>query len=278
MSKNVSVEVLVATMHQFSLKKYEEMNLQTDAVFANQADEYSYMTSNIDNHRVRMITTATRGVGKNRNIALMHADGDIAILADDDMQFTNGYESAVIDAFKKVKKADVIIFNITTEGYDHGRRTNERIKRIHYHNAFNYGAARIAIKINSLKREGILFNENFGGGTIYSAGEDSLFIKELLSRGLKVYAYPYTIAVVNQANSTWFRGYNDKYFFDKGALFKAISRHLYWLLLLQDVIRHRKMYAVSHMSLRQILIVEFEGARNYTNLNPFNASNRLKTK
>lgn len=269
LNKNASLEVLVATMHQVSFDKYHEMNIQSDAVFANQSEGYFYQSSIINGHRVKMVTTSTRGVGKNRNIALMHSESDIIVLADDDMHFAEGYENIVINAFKRIKKADVIVFNIDTEGFDHGRRTNKKIQRVHYYNAFNYGAARIAIKSKALKREGIFFNENFGGGTFYSAGEDSLFIKSLLSHGLRVYVYPFTIATVNQEESTWFRGHNAKYFYDKGALFKAISKRFYWLLLVQDVIRHRGIYSDSHMTIWQILRTERTGARNYDNLIPF---------
>jgi hypothetical protein len=48
-----SIEVLVATMSQKDLSKYNEMNIQTDAVFANQDDRYDYLEEVI----VKMIFT-----------------------------------------------------------------------------------------------------------------------------------------------------------------------------------------------------------------------------
>ncbi|MDP4117859.1 MAG: hypothetical protein Q8873_01560 [Bacillota bacterium] len=63
----------------------------------------------------------------------------------------------------------------------------------------------------------------FGGGAIYSSGEDTLFICDLLKKRLKVYVYSATIVAVQQGQSTWFSGYSNKYLFDEGALYRAIS-------------------------------------------------------
>lgn len=58
------LELLIATMNQQDLKKYNEMNIKTDAIFANQADKYDYIEECIDNNKVKMITTKERGVRK----------------------------------------------------------------------------------------------------------------------------------------------------------------------------------------------------------------------
>ncbi len=263
------LQVLVVTMNQFDMRKYDEMNLKTDTLFANQANRTEYSSRVIKNHCVEMITTATRGVGKNRNIALLYASGDIVLLADDDIIYVDDYEAIILEAFEEIENADAIIFNVETIGKKVNRRINTEIKRVHFYNSFNYGAVRIAVRRKCLQREGITFNENFGGGTIYSAGEDSLFICEMLSKNLKIYTYPKKIAIVKQFESTWFTGYNRKFFYDKGALFYAISPRFYKLLSFQDALRHRKMYSDSGLTLYQILRLENQGALGYKKLIPF---------
>ena len=65
----------------------------------------------------------------------------------------------------------------------------------------------------------------FGGGAKYSAGEDSIFLKSCLDNGLKIYAVPYALAFLNDDRpSTWFNGYTDKYFFDKGVLYSCLYK------------------------------------------------------
>lgn len=262
------VQVLVATMRQDGFQKVQEMNIQTDAIFANQADRCSVEKCELGDKNIRMITTATKGVGINRNIGLLNATGDILIIADDDMQYVDGYETMVKEAFEKCPKADAVLFNIVSIGGESNRRENKKIKRIRFFNAFNYGAARIAVKRTSLSRHNIFFNTNFGGGTKFSSGEDSLFLADMLKKKLKIYCYPATIATVDQTQSTWFRGYTKKFFYDKGVLFAAISRRWARLLALQDLIRHRN-YKKGGLNFFQAYRLMKEGIKGFSTLREY---------
>lgn len=69
------VEVVCVTMGQKDLTIADKMHITGDAVFGNQADGYRKETQLNAGRTLRMITTDTRGVGFNRNIALLHAAG-----------------------------------------------------------------------------------------------------------------------------------------------------------------------------------------------------------
>lgn len=113
-----------------------------------------------------------------------------------------------------------------------------------------FGAARIAVKVNSISMNNIYFNLNFGGGCQFSNGEDTLFLYECLRKKLKIYAVNDTIAkLTHERESTWFSNYNEKYFEDKFILYYTMSKKIYKLLFLQDVIRHRKLYNCSPIKL-----------------------------
>ena len=60
-----------------------------------------------------MITTNTKGVGKNRNICLIFADAEYILFADDDVKYDDGVMEAVLKAFSDIPKADVIAFGIS---------------------------------------------------------------------------------------------------------------------------------------------------------------------
>ena len=109
----------------------------------------------------------------NRNLALNLADGDICVIADDDIVYNAGYTNTVQEAFKSIPSADMIIFNIETLGGNIGRRQNSKIKRVRNYNFMNYGAARIAFKRESVLKKNIWFSHLFGGGAVYSSGEDT---------------------------------------------------------------------------------------------------------
>ena len=265
---NRKLEVLVAAMNQTDYSLIEQMNLQTDATIGNQCSRCSDYKLIYNNQQINYINRIKKGVGYNRNECLFNSKGDILTFADEDMRFVDGYENIILEAFEKIPDADAIIFNINTIGQDMGRRSNAKIKRVRIFNALNYGAARISVKSYSIKRENITFHTCFGGGTRYSSGEDTLFIVDILKHKLKIYTYPVTIASVNQQESTWFQGYNDKYYFDKGALFKNISRKFYLILCLQYLIRHHE-YRKNGISFTKALSLMYKGSRSFMQLQAF---------
>lgn len=245
------LQVLVAAMNQTGDSLPDKMNIQTDAIVGNQCATNSIEEFLYKNHRIKYLNFSERGVGLNRNNALMRADGDILIFADEDETFNDGYADVVEKAYCDIPDADAIIFNITTVGATVGRREIKKVHRIHWWNALNYGAARLTVRNDSVKRENIVFHRQFGGGTSYSSGEDTLFITDLIKRGQKVFAYPANIASVDQTSSTWFRGYTEKYFYDKGALFAALSKKIGWLLCRLILYKNKDQFFREGISYRQ---------------------------
>ena len=238
----MNVQVLVAAMHQTDHSLLEKMNIHSDAIIGNQCEENRIENMQWNGHKIQYYSFAERGVGLNRNNSLMRADGDICLFADEDMRYYDDYAQIVKRAFEERPDADAIVFNIDIKGPNMGSRRNVASKRVRWFNALSYGASRLAVKTDSVKRENIMFHRCFGGGTMFSCGEDTLFIVDMLKHKLKIYTYPATIAQVDQNTSTWFSGYNKKYLYDKGVLFRAISKRWCSLLCLQALIRHSQMY------------------------------------
>lgn len=210
------VEVIVATMHQKDFSLFEEMNIQTDVIFCNQCDENKFEETVIDGCRVRMLSTNTRGSAVNRNLGMQMSKAEICIFADDDITYFDGYEKMICDAFDKYKKP-VIIFNFESSGrskMSNYTKKNATTKR-------TFGAPRIAYKNASIEKQSICFCDVFGAGAKYSCGEDSLFCRLLHKNKNKFFRVTTVIGNIHYGESTWFNGYTDKYFFDKGALCKA---------------------------------------------------------
>ena len=218
------LQVLLATMNQNDLSIAEKMNLRCSAVIANQAGR----EETVSKDNMKMITTATRGVGLNRNIALLAADAEIVLFADDDVVYHDDMEKAVLAAFQENPKADVLIFGMDmVKGGKVTERRNEKKRRLRVWNAMRFGTYRIAARRSALLRENIFFHQQFGGGCPFSAGEDSLFLKSCFDRGLKVYAHDYVLGRCCKDSSSWFVGYNEKYFYDKGVLVRRLFPRLH---------------------------------------------------
>ena len=219
----MSFQILVATMNQKDFSKIDEMKICSDAVFANQADCNRVDETVYNGHKYIMITTDMRGVGNNRNMTIMRAEADICLLADDDMEYADGYEEKIIHEFDTHPEADVIIFNIGTSTPEYGRIPTQikKFKRLHKWNRNPFGAPRIAFRLNSIKKKNIYFTTFFGGGCIFKAGEDTIWIEQLLNAGLKIYLSPENIGNVSYSNTTSYTEDTREKLYTKGAMLEA---------------------------------------------------------
>lgn len=237
----MTVQTLVVTTNQLNNDIVEKMNLKTDTIIGNQCG-VDRMEEFIHNgSKIQMLSLSTKGVGKNRNEVLMRANADVCVLADDDMCFFDNYEDLVVTWFERLPQADILIFNL--EEAKPRRHKFEEVQRINWLNYRKYGAARIAFRLRPILLNGIMFNMMFGGGCPYSCGEDTLFLDTCLRKGLKIYGVPATLASITDGNSTWFQGYNDKYFFDRGVLYYIQNKRLCKFQAVYHCVKYRKKYS-----------------------------------
>lgn len=180
--------------------------------------------------------------GLSRNNALMRANGDIIVFADQDEVFVDNYEKIITEAFEKQKDADLIFFNVPSKNDKRQSKKIIKNKKVSWYNYLRYGAVRIAAKREKIIINNIFFPLLFGGGAEYSNGEDSIFIKECIDKGLKLYTNNSIIGYVSQEDSTWYNGYNEKYFKDRGALYAYMYDKFPLLYCLQFLYRNRKEY------------------------------------
>lgn len=260
------VQVLVAAMYEGGASLARRLGITTDAVIGCQCDKNGTEQETVEGAEIVTCYSTERGVGLNRNTALLHATAEFCLIADDDMRYFDGYGETVEKAFDSHPEADVIIFNV-----DEPRRKKpfviKKPFRVGWHNFMRFATFRFAIRTASIREKGILFHLDFGGGTRYAHGEDSIFLADCLGAGLRVIALPDTVATLTYTReSTWFQGFNDKYFNDQGALYAAISRRHFRFLCLQDVLRHRKKYSVHGGVLRNYKMM-VHGAKKFLTAN-----------
>ncbi len=258
----MKLQILVTCMHQKDLSIAEKMNIQGDALIANQADSCGYEKSN----GIGMVTTNSRGLSKNRNIALAYADSDAEYImfSDDDLVFKDGYEKMVLDEFNKHPEAEAIKFNLydisKTRKLDSRRTT--KFQRGTRRNVTSGGVCTLTIRQDVLKRCNLKFNENFGAGTEDYCGEDTIFIQDLLKKKVKLYLSPVEIAGIDQTESTWFDGYNEKRFYVAGKVLAAIYPKLSYLLAIRSSYKFSRRETCD-MKFTDILKSYFKGIYDY---------------
>ncbi len=234
----MKVQVLASVMNQSMEQIAEQMNLQSDAVIINQCERLDYEEMEYRGRKVRFFCFPDRGVGKSRNEAILRADRDICLFSDEDIVYEDGYEEAICREFERNPKADMILFNIEVEEARRTYHITER-RRVHWYNCGRYGAVSFAVRRDRLFQSGVMFSLLFGGGAKYSAGEDSLFLKEFMGKGYRVYTAPVTIGREQAGDSTWFAGYNEKFFYDRGVLYTALYGRLARAMALRFLLAHR---------------------------------------
>jgi glycosyltransferase involved in cell wall biosynthesis len=253
------VEVLVATTKQVDLAIFTKMNIQTDVIIANQCDQNGFVEQYSNGCRVRMLSTNTKGVGINRNLAMQLSEAEICLLADDDLVYTDGYEQIVLKEFDENPQASIIGFSIT----EVGQKTQPRIYNHTKKTKHNFGAAVIAYRNSDIKKANISFIRLFGGGAKYSCGEDSLFCFDAKRKGLVIYQSKENLGSLNVGNSSWFHGYTDKYYYDKGAIYCALSNTFGGLYCIRQLFIHPEQYKRGNKTFWQALHLMNNGRMGY---------------
>lgn len=235
----MNLEVLVSAVDKDAVELVSQMNICTDAVLVNQCDRYAFDALAAGKGKVKCFSMPERGVGLSRNTALLHASGDVVLFSDEDIVLAEDYEAKIAKAYRELPGADMILFNVQVAP---ARRTywNREIRRITCCNYGRYPAYSISAKLPSLRRANAHYSLLFGGGAKYSNGEDSLFLRDCLRAGLRIYAHTTCIGEEKERESTWFSGYHEKFFRDRGVLYHHLYGKLAIPLSLRFLLAHRE--------------------------------------
>ena len=221
------LQILVSAVNKNAAKLPEMMNIASDAVIVNQiigeaGQEFVNVPSEleevINENNIRILNRHEKGVGLSRNTAFIISDHEIIQFADDDIVYDKGYSQKILDEFDAHPEADIILFNVRAQA---GRETywNNDYARVSWMNYGRYPAYAICARRDKLVKAGVKYSLLFGGGAPYMNGEDSLFLHDCLKAGLSVYRTTVALGHERESESTWFNGYTEKFFFDRGVLY-----------------------------------------------------------
>lgn len=240
----MKVEVLASVVNQNLKDIAERMGIESDAVIINQTDHFGYEEYEINCgngiKNIRCYSFEEHGVGLSRNNALMRACGDILLFSDEDIVYDSGYEDKILAEFAKHPEADFLLFNMRV-GEARATYHTDKFHRVHIWNAGRYPTYSFAVRRDKLWAANIAFSLLFGGGAKYSNGEDSLFLRDCLKFGLKIYAVPVELGEEQERESTWFKGYTEKFFLDRGVLYHFLYGRLAYFMAVRFVFAHGKV-------------------------------------
>lgn len=228
----MKLEVLISCMNQEDTSIVEKSKLTGDVLIINQCQKDQVTKICKDNQRIRMISTTQRGLSNSRNMAILTSDREICLLCDDDEVFSSNYEEAILRSFEQLPDADIIAFNV--------RNKVTRIKkqcRVHFFQSLKLASYQLAFRRNAILTHEVSFDPYMGAGSGNGCGEENKFLIDCLKKGLKIYFVPEIIAELQESSSTWFHGYDETFFLQRGSATRymmgflpAILYGIYYLL------------------------------------------------
>ena len=214
-----------------------------------------------DDYEVIWIDSDERGLSKSRNLAIKNSKADICLIADDDMIYANQYKNIILEQFNLHTNYDILVFQI--EGINKKfKKYNKKSKDINFINSMKISSVEIAFRRKKIVENNIEFNELFGAGAKYYCGEENIFLYDAIRKKMKIKYIPIKIADIYLGDSTWFEGYNNRYFITKGAAFTAMSKLFSIPLILQFAFRKRKLYK-ERISTFKVISLMLYGKKEY---------------
>ncbi len=203
------VNILIATIDD-GIDRIEEILLDprpdVKYIVSHQvtAEEYRREPAALEREDVVVEQLKGRGISRNRNNAIAVADGDIALLADDDVRYRQEYINALIKTFNDDSSIDVACFKIATSGEeesykDYAERSYLLNEEVHHY----VSSMEIAFRLKAVKNRNIVFDQRFGlGSKFVSYGEEAVFIHDCIKAGLKVKYVPVYIVEHSAQSAT----------------------------------------------------------------------------
>ncbi len=238
----MKLEVLLSCMNQKDLGIVKRSRITSDVLVINQADGEDIEEQVENGQRIRMFTTNERGLSRSRNMALKYAEGDICVLCDDDEIFEKNYRDKILKSFEKINKADIIAFDVANKE----TRLKRKVRRIGYLSSLRISSCQIAFRRKSIVDNNLSFDVYMGAGSGNGCGEENKFLLDALKVGLKIFYVPVQIAKLDSQTSTWFDGFDQVFFYQRGTATRYMLGYLPSVIYgIYYIIFKRKRYVVS---------------------------------
>src|SRR5699024_1825712 len=192
-------------------------------------------------HGIKWINIDQIGLSRSRNLGIDISTSEYVYLTDDDIVIDKKFEQIIEKQIIKFPETDIFAFQVSGIN-ENFKKYPTKIKNIGFLRSLKLSSVQLIMKTQFIKENNLYYDELFGTGSKYKMGEENIFVFDALKKGAKIRYIPYEIAKVYIGESSWFTGYNKKYFFDRGAIFYLMFRKFSYIYSLSFCIRKRKLY------------------------------------
>lgn len=238
----MTLEVLLSCMHQSDDSLVRRSGLTGDVLLVSQGGGTFCKRFNTLHGTARVFGISDHGLTKSRNWAIAHSQADVCLLCDDDEVFVPDYETRILNAYAQNPTADLIIFKMANQS----AAFSDKPRWLHGLALAHIASWQISFQRQRLLDARVKFDELLGAGSGNGAEEELKFLLDCRRAGLRILYVPIEIASVAQTDSTWFHGFDEAFFENRG----ATTRYILGLPLslvygLYYVAAKRRLYAKS---------------------------------
>lgn len=259
--KYVKLEVLIAAQNirstdQLPRVAEELLSEGCDAVLINQVNKGPGLKS--PSKHLRIYSYPECGICRSRNRALQHAEGDVLLITDDDVELLEGFEETIVEAFAKHPEADIITFQCLNK---RGEKRKDYGDSSYWHNLrtlMQVSSVEIAIRHVSLARTPLEFDSRFGIGSQIPTGGETVFLSDALRRGFRILYLPYPIVSHPDESSGRALYHNPKLIRAKGGMFYRIFGWRAYLVSALFALKKRRETGYSLVKNVQLLYTGME--------------------
>lgn len=215
---NMKLTLIITTMNLTNDKVVELIRnrpLQSFVIVSNQCRKEEVVKGS----DYLIINSKDRGVSlaRNKMIDYIPLNTDYVMFLDDDVTVDFNIAEMINEEIKSYKNVNAIYYNCVSLNKERPIRSIKKSGKIKWRSVSSYGVWGLVIKVSAIKEYNLSFREEFGPGSMFPVGEDSIYLKELINKVPNVYMSKKKLIHINQKESTWFKGYNEQYFINVGA-------------------------------------------------------------
>ena len=148
---------------------------------------------------------ASKGVAKSRNRAILMARGEYLVFGDDDIVFNEEGLNEALAFLDARPQYSLLLAQAVDESGNLRKRYPKTQTNLTKYNSARAATYEMIIRVESIKRLGIWFDEDFGAGATNYLGDEYIFIADLLKAGAHAVFAPITIAAhpTESSGSAW---------------------------------------------------------------------------
>ena len=238
-TKTIHLQVLICTYGKEGIERVAEINHpRVDGVeylVSWQTDGKYKTPETLHRNDFTIVTSNTKGISINRNVAISHATAPLILISDDDVVYSEDGLTEVIKGFQAHPEADIIAFKYESSNSNKYYPATP-VDLDSPPKGYFVSSIEIAFRKDAVKGR-VRFNENFGIGATFPYGEEDIFLRDCHDTGLKGIFLPVTIARHDGTTTTGRNMMLPSRPQTKGAVFLRLHPHDWPLRMIAHAIR-----------------------------------------